>query len=1200
MARKLPDNLSEEILASYTPDYATNTLKVKAKILNGKNIDLKETELGDVHEVDFMPQVKMKKWYNDANMSIRVQEILDPSEPEVLTDENKVIYRKDTFEARFYLLDSCCLEQIPKATEFDIVLYNKPSTSNLDFTITSKNLVFRKQLPLTPEEIYEGVTRMPEVDNSYAVFHKSKRGGMYGTGKAFHIYRPIIYDAEGTYTYGDIEIRAEESGQNGTMRIVIPQSFLDNAVYPIIIDPTLGYTTIGASDTGIKDSIELNPYTSTDNGALQSMSLGVNTGAGTGRSIKMGIWKTSDNSRVGYTNTVTNSTNGWNTASFVAPANITPQQYFIGWKSNVTQMKVAFDAAPALPTYSDPDSFANTMPDPLVPALTTARQWSLYATYSLTYTFTGDCAIVKNIAGTYTGDAILMKRVIRTYYGDCNLKRIVKRTFTGDASILNTTSTIYLGRSNLKKTIRETFVGDTSLASRKYASYYGDANLRKIIPQGYFGDASFKKTLSQSYTGNAALVKKVYGTFTGDSSIAETKYWTFTGNSSLEKTKYGSYTSDAFLRTQTYEIFYGNSSLKKTLHRTYTGNAELISSTTFHFDGNASLLRTRTFSFTSDTSLEAVTYETFTGDARLAKENVGYFNGDSVLVKTVERIVYSTDWMAATMTGSYDEWTDPANALVDDEAYAQGSQIGAGSKRQSYHGFGFNIPSDAEILGVEVRYKHAETTVSGDDGKLVLHVVSPISQDGSKDSDYYLTKTESILGSTSDVWGLSLTYAEINDSTFGVDFEAVSYDTKNFAAYLYYVEMRVTVLANAAFAGDSNLIKTEQKEFSSDSNLAVTESGEFLGDASIVVITSESFTSGASIMKIVSETYSSDTNLEKTVIRTFISEARLLGEGEAQFRGNAYLYDSELKFLYGPWTYGTLYGGVIDGLMYNAENFTGDANLRISLDNQFRSYANLARADISSQYYGDANLERTTQASFTGDAHFAVTMYGSFSGDSNLKSVEPGVFSGDSYITHPFFKGDSNLSSNVSDYFYGESALVTLHVEAFYGDASLLRNLSSVFAGDANLYGAITTQFTGDASLLSYESRSFTGDSVIKTVVIDSFTGDANLVGTEVSTFTGDSNFVKYETLPFIGEANLIKELLRQFTGDASLQSIELTTFRGDANFDKQSVTGFSGEVILESRDQFAGFAGTVDCVSGAGLGWGISGMEEFGLNLGI
>jgi hypothetical protein len=57
----------------------------------------------------------------------------------------------------------------------------------------------------------------------------------------------------------------------------------------------------------------------------------------------------------------------------------------------------------------------------------------------------------------------------------------------------------------------------------------------------------------------------------------------------------------------------------------------------------------------------------------------------------------------------------------------------------------------------------------------------------------------------------------------------------------------------------------------------------------------------------------------------------------------------------------------------------------------------------------------------------------------------------------------------------------------------------------------------------------------------------------------------------------------------------------GDASFQTEGIRGFAGMPVIESRYQYAvAFAGTVDCISNSGLGWGISAMEEFTLDLGI
>ena len=40
----------------------------------------------------------------------------------------------------------------------------------------------------------------------------------------------------------------------GRMTVTVPQNFLDKAVYPVIIDPTFGYATIGNSEDRTNNS----------------------------------------------------------------------------------------------------------------------------------------------------------------------------------------------------------------------------------------------------------------------------------------------------------------------------------------------------------------------------------------------------------------------------------------------------------------------------------------------------------------------------------------------------------------------------------------------------------------------------------------------------------------------------------------------------------------------------------------------------------------------------------------------------------------------------------------------------------------------------------------------------------------------------------------------------------------------------------
>lgn len=137
-------------------------------------------------------------------------------------------------------------------TEFDIdfTLHSKPNTNVFTYIIEgAEEFDFLYQGELTEEEIRMGAQRPENVVGSYAVYHKTKKGHIiggtnYGTGKAFHIYRPKAIDANGE------EAWAQLLYENGILSVTVPQEFLDTAVYPVIVDPTFGYTTKGGTFVG--------------------------------------------------------------------------------------------------------------------------------------------------------------------------------------------------------------------------------------------------------------------------------------------------------------------------------------------------------------------------------------------------------------------------------------------------------------------------------------------------------------------------------------------------------------------------------------------------------------------------------------------------------------------------------------------------------------------------------------------------------------------------------------------------------------------------------------------------------------------------------------------------------------------------------------------------------------------------------------
>ncbi len=180
--------------------------------------------------------------------------------------------RGDVIVTKNWKLNGGVVENQPHRYEVEVLLKKKPSTNKIHFSVRSKELNFFYQTPLTEDEKREGSSRPENVEGSYAVYHKTKRdtivgGKAYKTGKVFHIYRPEITDANGVSVWGDIYFNETDE----TLSIIIPQSFLDTATYPVIVDPTFGYTVVGGSNTYNKYVILGSVFPCPEQGVGQTM-----------------------------------------------------------------------------------------------------------------------------------------------------------------------------------------------------------------------------------------------------------------------------------------------------------------------------------------------------------------------------------------------------------------------------------------------------------------------------------------------------------------------------------------------------------------------------------------------------------------------------------------------------------------------------------------------------------------------------------------------------------------------------------------------------------------------------------------------------------------------------------------------------------------------------------------------------------------
>jgi len=263
---KLPTKISQKMKDKFA---ITGETFVRNKVANKKR--KVEIEIGDSKEPSkFIPQFKTKHWDNEANLSIRLVD--DDIENGVVDTKNeKVEWKRAGRTARFYEKETVDEDG---GFEFEVELDAKPESNVIKFSVQSKGFDFFYQPELTDEQVLpqwearqkskkkrkatkadlyalKREARPENVVGSYAVYHETNRnnivgGKEYKSGKAFHIYRPWAEDASGVRVWCKLNV----DKQAGGMTVTVPQQFLNTAQYPVIVDPTFGYTSVGASNEG--------------------------------------------------------------------------------------------------------------------------------------------------------------------------------------------------------------------------------------------------------------------------------------------------------------------------------------------------------------------------------------------------------------------------------------------------------------------------------------------------------------------------------------------------------------------------------------------------------------------------------------------------------------------------------------------------------------------------------------------------------------------------------------------------------------------------------------------------------------------------------------------------------------------------------------------------------------------------------------
>ncbi len=217
-------------------------------------------EIGEEKHSPPQPYLKLNKWGGEVSLKVDVPY---GKNGEKSLAQNRLRWANHKYDVEFYPREPEEIEEKgykftineQGGVEFDVILKEPPESNIFEFPIEIKGLKFYYQPELTQEEKDAGDFRPENVVGSYAVYHESKQGDYsklggknYKTGKAFHIYRPKVKDAEGNETWGELNIDPEK----GVLTITVDRGWLSNAVYPVRIDPVFGYTPKGESVSAIQ------------------------------------------------------------------------------------------------------------------------------------------------------------------------------------------------------------------------------------------------------------------------------------------------------------------------------------------------------------------------------------------------------------------------------------------------------------------------------------------------------------------------------------------------------------------------------------------------------------------------------------------------------------------------------------------------------------------------------------------------------------------------------------------------------------------------------------------------------------------------------------------------------------------------------------------------------------------------------------
>ena len=221
----------------------TTTYKTRLGDLDGKGASA-DVVVGGSDPSKFIPNINISRCDNEVFLNLNFGKSIVTNEKHLFSD-GKVSINVGGIDHTQYIKDK-------KNSEWELSFAERPDCESFEFDMVhSDSLSFYFMPPLedqyardtegmTWEEYQKLYTVDPKAVGGYTVYH-NKRNNKYKAGKFLTIWPPWFIDAHGDRKKGIVKVNEEKK----QLIITCDKLWLDNAAYPVVLDPTIGYTSVG-------------------------------------------------------------------------------------------------------------------------------------------------------------------------------------------------------------------------------------------------------------------------------------------------------------------------------------------------------------------------------------------------------------------------------------------------------------------------------------------------------------------------------------------------------------------------------------------------------------------------------------------------------------------------------------------------------------------------------------------------------------------------------------------------------------------------------------------------------------------------------------------------------------------------------------------------------------------------------------------